>query len=195
MGSSGGAGKDTVADIIKNIAEHENQNVEKISLSKGIYAICNELKPDASPQRFELQGVGEQMRKIFGQDIWIKKTDREIDDLDSPVIIPDIRKLLEYSHYVVEGGFVPLFVKASPKVSRERLKARDGAYQEADLHRTIETQMSFVEALPTKNVGKTGLKKVIDSGCFNDIYIVNNSGSLEETTKQVEKWWECVQKY
>lgn len=192
MGSSGGAGKDTVADmILEQSADMAPLEFSKISLSKGIYEICRKYGQQVQPTRYHLQSVGEVMRKIFGENVWINYLDKSI-DIDSntkKTIIPDVRKLIEFSHYVIEKKFAPLYVFTDEKTARNRLVDRDGGYNEEDLHRTIETQMNFVETLPTRNIGNNGLKKVVDSGCFNEIYIIDNSGSLQSTEKQVKDWW------
>ena len=184
MGSSGGAGKDTVADIITDITGIDYQ---KISLAQEIHKICNKLS--SNPQRNELQAVGESMRDIFGENVWMDLTDRT---MHGPTIVPDIRKLLEYSHYVIERDFLPLYVYTDPEITRNRLKARDGSFNEQDLKRNIETQMNFIQELPATIVGDCSLYKVNDSGIFNNIYIIDNSRSIEETREQVEKWWELV---
>lgn len=184
MGSSGGAGKDTVADMISDIAGIDYQ---KISLAQEIHSICNKLS--SNPQRGELQAVGESMREIFGENVWMNLTDKS---MQGPTIVPDIRKLLEYSHYVVERDFLPLYVYTDPEVTRKRLKERDGSFNERDLKRNIETQMDFIQELPATRVGNYSLYKVNDSGIFNNIYIIDNSRSIKETREQVEKWWDLV---
>lgn len=195
MGSSGGAGKDTVADmILEQSANSASLEFSKISLSKGIYEICEKYGQQNHPTRYHLQSTGEVMREIFGENVWINYLDKGI-DMDSntkKTIIPDIRKLIEFSHYVIEKKFAPLYVYTNEKAARQRLVSRDGGYNEEDLHRTIETQMKFVETLPTRNIGNNGLKKVVDSGCFNEIYIIDNSGSLQDTEKQLKDWWNIV---
>ena len=184
MGSSGGAGKDTVADMISDIA---GIDYHKISLAQEIHKICNKLSEN--PQRRELQAVGESMRDIFGESVWMNLTDKS---MQGPTIVPDIRKLLEYSHYVVERDFLPLYVYTDPEVARNRLKERDGSFDERDLKKNIETQMDFIQELPATRVGNYSLYKVNDSGIFNNIYIIDNSRSIKETREQVEKWWELV---
>lgn len=184
MGSSGGAGKDTVADMISDIAGIDYQ---KISLAQEIHSICNKLS--SNPQRGALQAVGESMREIFGENVWMNLTDKS---MQGPTIVPDIRKLLEYSHYVVERDFLPLYVYTDPEVTRNRLKERDGSFNERDLKRNIETQMDFIQELPATRVGNYSLYKVNDSGIFNNIYIIDNSRSIKETREQVEKWWDLV---
>ncbi|OTA46621.1 hypothetical protein BHL85_11460 [Limosilactobacillus reuteri] len=184
MGSSGGAGKDTVADMISDIA---GIDYHKISLAQEIHKICNKLSEN--PQRRELQAVGESMRDIFGESVWMNLTDKS---MQGPTIVPDIRKLLEYSHYVVERDFLPLYVYTDPEVARNRLKERDGSFDERDLKKNIETQMDFIQELPATRVGNYSLYKVNDSGIFNNIYIIDNSRSIKETREQVEKWWDLV---
>lgn len=184
MGSSGGAGKDTVADMISDIA---GIDYHKISLAQEIHKICNKLSEN--PQRRELQAVGESMRDIFGESVWMNLTDKS---MQGPTIVPDIRKLLEYSHYVVERDFLPLYVYTDPELARNRLKERDGSFDERDLKKNIETQMDFIQELPATRVGNYSLYKVNDSGIFNNIYIIDNSRSIKETREQVEKWWDLV---
>ena len=184
MGSSGGAGKDTVADMISDIA---GIDYHKISLAQEIHKICNKLSEN--PQRRELQAVGESMRDIFGESVWMNLTGKL---MQGPTIVPDIRKLLEYSHYVVERDFLPLYVYTDPEVARNRLKERDGSFDERDLKKNIETQMDFIQELPATRVGNYSLYKVNDSGIFNNIYIIDNSRSIKETREQVEKWWDLV---
>lgn len=185
MGSSGGAGKDTVADIIREVSGF---NFEKISLGQDIHNICDKLTNN--PQREHLQAVGESMRKIFGEDVWMEVTDKAI---HGPTIIPDIRKLLEYSHYVVERGYLPLYVFTDPVVARDRLCQRDGGFNETDLSQDIETQMNFVQGLPAKRVNNHNLLyHVVDSGIFNSIYIIDNSYGIAETREQIESWWNLV---
>lgn len=79
-----------------------------------------------------------------------------------------------------------------PEVARNRLKERDGSFDERDLKKNIETQMDFIQELPATRVGNYSLYKVNDSGIFNNIYIIDNSRSIKETREQVEKWWDLV---
>lgn len=208
MASSGGSGKDTVADMISNLAQNDNLSYQKLSLGMGIYDICEELKPDhigRMPRNY-LQDVGEQMRSIFGENVWIEKTDRVIfnnhniaDGNLNPdgYIIPDVRKFLEFSHYVVEKKFLPLYIKVNQDVARERLTARDGSYHQEDLGKDIETQMHFIESLPIQYIGETGLGKVqFDNGGYlNGIYVIDNSEDKRHLEKQVESWWNGIGRY
>jgi len=206
MASSAGSGKDTVADYIVDLANNDKLFYQKLSLGMGIYDICNGLKPDhigRMPRNY-LQDVGEQMRNIFGENVWIEKTDRVIfhdysndayyDRIPDGYIIPDVRKFLEFSHYVVEKKFLPLYVKVDEDVARERLTARDGSYDQKDLGKDIETQMHFVESLPIQYIGESGLAKVqFDNGGYlNDIYVIDNSEDKRHLEKQVESWWQLV---
>lgn len=195
MGSSGGAGKDTVAKMIdETIFQDCGRTYTELALGQKIHEICRAFNT-APGDRDKLQALGEAVRQIFGMNAWIDHLDNQIkyyNESDSGVIVTDIRKLLEYAHYAVEKEFLPLYVKVDAKVARQRLKQRDGFFNEEDLKRDIETQMLFVQNLPTTIVdGK--LRKVANSGIFNDIYIIDNNGTLAETQSQIESWWKCVQ--
>ena len=69
-----------------------------------------------------------------------------------------------------------LMVYASEEEQKKRLMKRDGASEEMAMN-MIRSQLSVDE--------KKG---------FCDL-IIDNSGSLEETRKQVEKLWKKLQKY
>lgn len=191
MGSSGGAGKDTIAQLIMETARFDKCAMTPMALGQRIHELCREF--GARPgDRDKLQDLGEAVREIFGMNAWIDLLDRRVKGQQhGGVIVTDIRKLLEYAHYVVEKGFLPVYVKTSPQVARQRLERRDGSYQEQDLQKGIEKQMLFIEGLPTRIIDGR-LRKVISSGVFNGIYIIDNNGLLGETRKQIESWWQDV---
>lgn len=196
MGSSGGSGKDTVADLIRQMTGGETfDDYQVTSLGRGIYDICDNVVDNRNYGRHELQALGESMREIFGELVWIRKTEktiREIENQGQNAIIADIRKLLEYSFFVNEKGFLPLYVKTDSDIARERLRSRDGSFSEKDLQNPIEKQLCFIEDLSYEIIDETGLMKVIDdnNGSFKDLYIIDNNGSLERTKEQVEGWLE-----
>lgn len=203
MATAGASGKDTVAEMIQNIAMKEaNQKYVKTPLSQQIHEICDRMyfrgKDDPSgrvPRKY-LQAVGEFMRGTFGEGVWIDLTDIEIEDIESDgrlSIITDVRKVTEYAHYCVESHFHPLYIKAPLSQIRNRLIERDGNYDEKTLHTNLETQMRFVETMPSVAIGENGLKKVSLSvkSHLNDIYIIDNSDGIENLEKQVKDWW-CV---
>ena len=134
MGSSGGSGKDTVADLIRQMTGGETfDDYQVTSLGRGIYDICDNVVDNRNYGRHELQALGESMRDIFGELVWIRKTEktiREIENQGQNAIIADIRKLLEYSFFVNEKGFLPLYVKTDSDIARERLRSRDGSFSE-----------------------------------------------------------------
>ncbi|WP_225414923.1 hypothetical protein [Limosilactobacillus reuteri] len=189
MATSGGAGKDTVADYIVNTLMHKEGC--KRALADPIHELSEKFA-NGKVERHHLQDFGESVRKIFGHETWIHLLDKETKELEVPLVIPDIRKLLEYSHFCVESEFLPLYVKVNPEIARERLTVRDGGFQEKDLHRNIEHQMKFIESLETEKIGKNGLRKVVSPFPFNNVYIVDNDGDYENTKKQLDLWFERV---
>lgn len=190
MATSGGAGKDTVADYIVN--KFYGNNAVKRALGKPIHELAEQFA-NGKIERHHLQDLGESIRNIFGEEAWIKYLDDKTKEIKEPLVIPDIRKLIEYSHYCVEKGFLPLYIYVDPQVAKERLVERDGGYNEDDLKRSIECQMNFIERLPMETVGKNGLCKVEADYPFNNIYVVNNSNDFSDTKKQLNDWWKKVQ--
>lgn len=189
MATSGGAGKDTVADyIVNNLMEGKGH---KRALGLPIHELAEEFA-DKGVERYHLQALGESIREIFGVDAWIKYLDRKTKDLKVPLVIPDIRKLIEFSYYCVEKGFAPLYIYVNPDVAKQRLVRRDGGYSEKDLGRNIERQMRFIEQFPKDTVGVDGLCKLDAPYPFNEIYVVNNSGNFDKTKKQLDTWFERV---
>lgn len=202
MATSGGAGKDTVADYIKQYALKESmQKYKSFALADGIYDICQDFLqvPRDKVDRHYLQDIGESMRSIFGEMIWIKRTDKKVSQTNTientNAIISDVRKVSEYAHYCVEGDFKPLYISVDKDIAKKRLSNRDGGFNESDLKKKLETQLNFIEELPTVKVGKHGLKKVSlsdDNNVLNNIYIIDNSGDLENTKRQIREWWGLI---
>lgn len=206
MATSAASGKDTVANLIQ-VMMNEKEGVQYVNSPLGgeLHAICNQMffrKHDKSecfgrvPRRF-LQGTAEFMRNTFGEDVWINLNDLNINEQNTKgygAIVTDMRKVIEYAHYCVESDFLPLYVKVSPEVARERLLKRDGCFNVSEMTNDLETQMRFLETLPAIPVGANGLKniRVGDDSHLNNIFIIDNSGDISSTKKQIFDWWECV---
>lgn len=186
MASSGGSGKDTVADIMSAYLASYDRSVKKYALADGIYDICYEMLGDESSiKRSHLQGVGESFRNIFGKDVWINDTDDRINSdqkyLDD-VIVTDIRKLREFSHYFVDKGFVPVYVKVDKDIALARLKERDGYVEQENFGNKIEKELNFIESLPTikTNIPNVSKVDVPNNSVLNGIYIVDNNSDVDE---------------
>lgn len=201
MSSHSGSGKDTVADIILN-SKSTNRQYIKMSLGDKIHDIVNGLTNIASNSRStrdRLQLTGEFYRKIFGEDVWIRYTERRIETLSSnsdvSFIIPDIRKLMEFSHFCIENKYYPLYVNVKKKIAYGRINKRDKELDETALeNQFIESQMSFIEKMPRQKVGKNGLSRVALSipSVLNKVYILDNNGSIGQLQKQIDDWKELT---
>lgn len=190
MATSGGAGKDTAADYIVN--ELSGGSFVKHALGAPIHEIADRYC-SGKVERHHLQDLGEQMRRIFGEDVWIRDVDRFIAESEKSVVIPDVRKLIEFAHFRAEKGYNPLYIKANEDVAKERLTKRDGGFNQEDLNRrSIEGQMRFIEALPTESVDNTGLMRVVNTPPFDGVYIADNSSSLDNFKTQLKQWWELI---
>lgn len=189
MGSSGGAGKDTVANYIKD--NLFNGRAVKHALGEPIHELAEQFAGD-KVQRHHLQDLGESIRSIFGHEAWINLLDEKYGGIDVPLIIPDIRKLLEYSHYCIEKEFKPLYVYTDPEIAKKRLKDRDGGYNEEDLGKNIERQMDFLQDYGRKQFPKRFVTQLNARYPFGEIYVIDNSGSLQDTYRQLNEWWELI---
>lgn len=201
ISSHAGSGKDTVADIILNSKSTDRQYI-KISLGDKIHDIVNELTDISSNKRStrnRLQLTGELYRKTFGEDIWIRYTERRIKTLSSNsnvnFVIPDIRKLMEFSHFCIENDYYPLYVSVKEQVAYKRINERDRELDKRALeNQFIESQMSYIENLPKQKVGKNGLSRVALEipSVLNKVYILNNNGSVKQLKKQINDWKELT---
>lgn len=195
MGSSGGSGKDTVARIINELSGNK-YSID--SLGGPIHKAADDFVGGKAKREY-LQQYGEAVRKIFGEDVWIKQVDKKVRknrDNGLGTIIPDVRKMLEFAHFGIEKKFLPIYVCVSPRVARERLVQRDGGYEEKSMQDGIEKQMRFIESLPAVSYQEKNFKMVdLESGgALNQIAIINNDGSLNELKYQLEDWWEVFGK-
>lgn len=189
MGSSGGAGKDTVANLIRSVSK---RNFEIMSLGDPIHNTADELLGRKAERKY-LQEYGEAVRRIFGQDVWMKYLDRKTKEHSDKygVIIPDIRKLIEFSHYCVEGNFKAIYVYNDAETARKRLTQRDGGYDEKSMQQGIETQLKFIEEM-IKAESVINDRRYIDEIEVGGVTVsvIDNSHQLSDTREQVERWWE-----
>ena len=186
MASSGGSGKDTVADILLAYLASYDRHSKKYALAEGIYDVCYSILGNEDDiKRSHLQGVGESLRNVFGKDVWINDTDKRIKSdqqfLDD-VIVTDIRKLREFSHYFVDKGFVPLYIKVDKDIALSRLKERDGYVQTENFGNKIEKELNFIESLPTikTNIPNVSKVNVPNNSVLNSIYVIDNNSDVDE---------------
>ncbi len=138
------------------------------------------LKPDGSLDRARLgeiifadpeirQKVDEIMHpRVFVQ--MQEATQKALASARGPVVILDVPLLFE-SGYTLRLADETLVVYAEPSVQKARLMARNNV-DAAEAERRIASQMSLEEKLRRAD------------------YVIDNSGSLSETEKQVRRLWE-----
>ena len=199
MASSGGSGKDTVADMLIDFYTKHGLKARKYALSTGIYEICSWFVGRNNIQRKHLQAVGENIRHIFGDTAWIDATDKVIErevaehDLDV-VIITDVRKMIEFGHYCFERDYLPLYIQTDIDIAKQRLAQRDSYTDDKSLNSSIEHELNFLEKLPLESsdnkmegLSETFLKQVAHKTFKNFRVICNNQG-LEELRSAVDAY-------
>lgn len=111
------SGKDTVAEYIveKYGFEHKkfSQGIKEI-YEKYHYKDNNGIKP-----RAELQGLGQGIRAVLGEDVWVNYTLKDVEDNDN-VIVSDVRQDNEFIALRERGAFI-ILVSASKQAQKERL--------------------------------------------------------------------------
>ena len=165
-----GAGKTTVADMITL-----GLNCRVITISQGnkIKEICGDLRYNSDHTNRELcQGVGQDMRRIFGPDVWCEYLLRKIDAIRQDnktekiiFIIDDGRQHNEYDFWINES-FVAVGVVASLETRARRLLKRDGYDQ--------VKQMGFENEITAEAIAKDKCK-----------YMIHNEGTMDELREMV----------
>ena len=201
MSSHAGSGKDTVANIILN-SKSTNRKYIKLGLGDKIHEVVNgfnNISSNRRSTRSRLQLTGEYYRRIFGEDIWIRYAEQRMRKLSTKsninFIIPDVRKIMEFSHFCIENDCYPLYISIKKQIAYVRVDERDNEVDTRALDdQFIESQMLFIEDLPRQKVGKNGLSHVALKipSVLNKVYILDNNGSLEQLRKQIDDWKELT---
>lgn len=108
-----GSGKTTVANYLCN-----TYGYSKFSFGSKIHAEC---RLHGSETRTEMQQYGQEMRRIFGIDIWCDYVYKQ--SIGYQVCIDDGRQLNEFDYYT-DLGFLTVGVIADEDKRIERLKKR-----------------------------------------------------------------------
>ena len=190
----GASGKDFIANEVANMF---TETPEIVALGAPVHQITNIMSQsrERRAKRSDLQFLAESMRDIYGEDVWINIADNRVMNLNEAgksVIITDVRKMMEFAHYVVENDFYPLFVHVNRDTAIEREKMRDNVSDTSSLESSLEQQLRFIMALPRKSCGDNLTKVNTDDPFMSRIYIINNNDTKEGTKKQLERWWEII---
>lgn len=192
IGLTGGiaTGKSTVSQIFRELGVPvvDADHIARQVVAKGSEALqelvdllgTEILKPDGSLNRARLgemifadpeirQKVDEIMHpRVFVQ--MQEATQKALASARTPIVILDVPLLFE-SGYTLRLADETVVVYAKPSVQKARLMARNNV-DEAEAERRIASQMSLEEKMRRAD------------------YVIDNSGSLSETEKQVRRLWE-----
>jgi dephospho-CoA kinase len=154
-----GAGKTTVAQYLE-----QKYRYKRISFADGIKDIAKKYFFVQEKNRKLLQQIGEKMREI-DQDVWVKYTLHRIEyiELDSPVVIDDLRRMNEFEA-LQRKGFIVIRIEANEDIRIDRLIKRDGFCDRTLLYNESENGVAHLE--------------------FPIIY---NNGTLDELYRNIDK--------
>lgn len=148
------SGKDTVADYII-----DNYGFEHLKFSMGIKEVIEKYAYQDNggvKRRKDLQGVGQGLRGILGQNVWVNYTISQLDETKDTVF-SDVRQSNEFKALHELGGII-IYIETPDDVQRERLISLG---EREDKYLKHET-----EDIP-KNMADS---KIINDGTLEDLY-------------------------
>jgi|TARA_B100001971_G_C18086492_1_gene481179 dephospho-CoA kinase len=170
-GSKAG-GKGEVSDILKEkgfLYESLSDRVREEAVKRGMenYTVK------------ELQNIGDELRRKFGDGIWAKKTLEKV-DVGKNYIIDGIRNLGEIEELKKSENFILIAVDAPQKVRFERILKRARISDPKDWETFLEMDERDIKSKEQsgQEVGKC--MEMADVKIFN-------SGSLEELKDEIRK--------
>lgn len=135
------SGKDTVANYII-----KKYGFEHVKFSKGINEIYDKyhyIEDGGVKPRLALQGIGQGLRAILGEDMWVNYTLSEV-DFSKNTVISDVRQDNEFRRLKEEGAFI-ILVKTSAETQRNRLDGLNEISDERLEHETEQINESLAD--------------------------------------------------
>lgn len=161
------SGKDSVAEHLE--AKYDFKNFK---LSSGITEIINQYFPETrrtgKPREF-YQLIGQTFREL-DQDVWIKKTQRDIYrymsryDAKSNILISDLRQQNEYE-YLKKNGYIIVKVEADDDLRMNRILESNDVFNKDEFYHETEMSVDTIEA----------------------DYVIKNNGTLIELYHKIGK--------
>lgn len=117
------SGKDTVTEILIKYFSDNGKDVGHYKFSEGISKIINEYgyKEYTVKPRVELQQIGQGLRQILGEDVWVNYTLKHIKGEEDVVIISDVRQENEVNR-LKEEGYLLIYVEREDATRVEEIK-------------------------------------------------------------------------
>lgn len=162
------SGKDVAASYIIKFFQDRGYEAFNFKFSEGIKNIYNEYsyKPSLSKPRKEYQEIGQEIRRILGEDVWVNYTLKGIEEalMRYPkccIVVSDVRQDNEIKKLKKEG-FILIYLNSDIKNIKNRMKCLGEEVKDSELNHETED---------------------IDKSKF-DIFIDNN-GSLDKLRSEL----------
>lgn len=161
------AGKDVVARHLQL-----EYNYEAIAFADAMKRIFHDLCPWIAREpkpRAEYQRFGEEMRRLYGEDIWIKHVEAHVKGIalysrTPGVVITDLRLPIEYE-WCKRNGFEIVRVRAADDIRLERARRAGDDFNEKDFEHNTEM---YVDE-------------------FKVDYEIDNDGDLAELERKIDE--------
>ena len=119
-----GSGKDTVADYLV-----KKYGYERFSFGDRIRRIAKEFGID-HPVKEQLVAITDMGYQLLGDNVWINLAIRDMDEINKPIVITDMRYPDIYEYFLLERRFFPVGIVSRPEDNYERVIKRDGRFPE-----------------------------------------------------------------
>lgn len=163
----GGSGKDTVANILRE------KGFKCVAFSDGLYEICRNFYGMTVKDRALLQDVGTAMRSV-DEDVFVKRALSSLKN-EEKQCVTDVRAVNEYMT-LKSNGFVTVRVLCPLNERIKRIERRDGIVCD-------DKYIDRLENAPIENYLNN----------YDTDFSIDNSGSAEDTVRQVEEILESIQ--
>lgn len=175
-----GAGKTTAAMMIIDFASKKGIHAVRLSQGDKIKKICAELKYSTDKEDRELQQIiGQEMRRIFGIDVWCNYLKNKINSFyttyflkPDAIIIDDGRQVNEFNFWG-EQEFIQVGIIADLETRIRRLLDRDG-YDQRD-------RLQFENEITADYIAR--------EKCWD---IIRNEGTMDELRVNVRALLDAV---
>lgn len=168
------SGKDSVAHRILTTHGY----FEKVAFGDALKRLYHELHPwvpENPKPREAYQAYGQDMRRLYGEDIWIRHAERTIDfyrrvKRPDGIVISDLRQLNEYE-WARKNGYTIIRVTAPLEIRKARAIAAGDSFNEKDLEHETERHIEG----------------------FDVDYELINDGTLDDLYTKVDELMEAIQ--
>lgn len=140
-----GSGKDTVADHLV-----KNYGYERFSFGDKIRSIAKSFGID-DPKKEQLVAITNMGYQLLGPNVWINLAIRDLNEINKPIVITDMRYPDIYKYFLFKRRFFPVGVVSQDKDNYNRVIKRDGRFPDKLTNEKSEKNLEGFVGYPIFN--------------------------------------------